>query len=189
MEIEVDGLEHLQQRMSHLMQSLENGTVIRPAVAAGLRIMSRQMRVMAPIRRRRVRKRVFRRLMQRKNASRARAMWRASVVTNKKHGTPGDLKRAIKYRVSRKTSRTFTVGKTGINVAVSADRQVPHAHLVGLGTKARTTKKRKQKRGTMPRNDFVLRAASLTANAALTAIDAMLLDGVAKAVVAAGGTP
>lgn len=112
-------------------------------------------------------------------------------------GETGQLKAAIGKRLEKGKRGGRITAKTGINVGkniVKKGKFAPHAHLVALGTKARTRQaiggkfgfiskptEQQLSTGTMPSNPFVKQAAQSSRSTAIAAMRKRAAKALAKA--------
>jgi hypothetical protein len=151
--------------LSRAFQGLIDGDaprrIIRPGIAAGLRVLRDAIRAATPVDRRRVR-RAHRRFARRSLKMPAHAVANAVLPQ-----VSGLLRRSVGS--SLKNRRGRIEGKAGLNVGKKPSKTpnayAPHAHLVTLGTKIRFHKSGKNV-GRMRPNRFVRRASAAAAGAA-----------------------
>lgn len=156
--------------LSRAFQGLIDGDaprrIIRPGIAAGLRVLRDAIRNATPVNRRRVRRARIRlgRRINRQSEDMPLHMAQAHTEESK---VTGRLRKSIGMSLKNRKGRIE--GKAGLNVGKTPSKTpnayAPHAHLNTLGTRIRFHKSGKQV-GRMTPNRFVRRAAGAAAGAA-----------------------
>lgn len=147
-------IAEVQQTFQSLYDSDAPRRIIRPGIAAGLRVLRDAIRAAAPVNQRRVK------ASHRRFAKRARNMPAHAVANASLPNVTGRLRRSVGSRI--RVRRGEVQGKAGLNVGKKPSKTplsyAPHAHLITLGTQNRKHKSGKGVGRVRPR-PFVRRAA------------------------------
>lgn len=165
-----EAIVDLSRSLNGLINSDAPRRIIRPGIAAGLRVLRNAIASATPVNRRRVKKagRSFAKKLARQVRNLPLHMADAHMANASAPNVRGRLQRSSGY--SLKTKRNRVEGKAGLNVGKGPKKTpnayAPHAHLVTLGTRIRTHKKSGKVVGRMTPNRFVRRAAAAASPAA-----------------------
>lgn len=150
-----EAIADLSRAFQGLIDSDAPRRIIRPGIAAGLRVLRNAIAAAAPVNRRRVR------AAHRRFAKRTRNMPLGHVAAAQGPQVTGRLRRSVGS--SLKNFKGKIVGKAGLNVGKKPSKTpnayAPHAHLITLGTKVRFHKSGRNVGRVSPRR-FVRRAVA-----------------------------
>jgi hypothetical protein len=204
--IRVNGVEELRRRVANVADCAISGAVTRRGLSEVGRIVTRQQKAMAPVRKGRLVKRELHKRLAR-GMEIGKAVKLSTVPVLKTRGKrlapgvsgpekfikPGLVKRSIGYRVARGKGslKGSLVLKMGMNVGKkrSNNNFAPHAAFVGVGTqqryafrpKANQIGPNKINRGIMPQNRFINDGMNVAAVSAMAALDKAVKEDMVRA--------
>lgn len=121
--------------------------------------------------------------LMRRNISKAGTVLRKAIAAAAPVGETKKLKKSIGKSTKKVRGASGGVDfqglRVGTNVGKKGEKQAPHAHLVVLGTKKRTTTEGKST-GRMKKNNFVKKAAKRSMRAAVRKLRTELLKDIQK---------